>query len=131
MGIEDFWGNVYEWVDGIATKNYTAYTANGNYNDNCDGYTAAKTIESKISGYMSKAQCSRKLGFAPFQTSGSESTYYCDKAHMNVSSSVYVASFGSDYNDGAITGAFRLYVDDSASNIYTNFGARLSCVSLN
>ena len=131
LGIEDFWGNIFEWVDGIATKNFTVYTANGNYNDNCDGYTAAKTIESKISGYMSKAQGTRRLGFAPLQTSGSESTYYCDYANINVSSSVHVALFGCDWNDGADAGAFRLGVHDSPSDSYINFGARLSCVSLN
>ena len=131
LGIEDFWGNVFEWVDGIATKNNTAYTANGNYNDNCDGYTAAKTIESNLSGYMSKAQGTRELGFAPLQTSGSESTYYCDTAYLYVGSSVYVAYFGGGWNYRAGAGAFQLFVNDSASNSNSNIGARLSCVSIN
>lgn len=131
LGIEDFWGNVYEWVDGIATKNNTAYTANGNYNDNCDGYTAAKTIESEISGKMSKAQGTRELGFAPLQTSGSASTYYCDSTYMSVSSSVYVANFGGKWDYGAGAGAFRLSVSKSASFSDYSFGARLSCVSIN
>lgn len=131
LGIEDFWGNIYEWVDGIATKNYTVYTANGNYNDNCDGYTAAKTIESIISGYMSKAQGSRELGFAPLQTSGSASTYYCDNTYMNVSSSVYVAYFGGLWSGGSDAGAFNLSMYVSASDSYPNIGARLSCFSIN
>lgn len=129
LGIEDFWGNINEWVDGIATKNYTVYTANGNYNDNCDGYTAAKTIENSISGYMSKAQGTRRLGFAPLQTSGSSSTYYCDNTYMSVDSSVYVACFGGYWSSGADAGAFQLSVDYSASYSYIYVGARLSCVS--
>ena len=131
LGIEDFWGNISEWVDGIATKNYTAYTANGNYNDNCDGYTVAKAIDSSISGNMSKAQGARTLGFAPLQTSGSESTYYCDFASINVGDSVFVAFFGGYWNHGAVAGAFPLSVNCSASSSNTWFGARLSCVSLN
>ena len=131
LGIEDFWGNVYEWVDGIATKNYTAYTANGNYNDNCDGYTAAKTIESNISGYMSKAQGTRSLGFAPLQTSGLESTYYCDGAYLYVDNSVYVACFGGKWGSGAYAGAFLFSMANSASVVKEDVGARLSCVSLN
>lgn len=131
LGIEDFWGNVYEWVDGIATKNYTAYTANGNYNDNCDGYTAAKTLKSIISGYMSKVEGTRELGFAPLKASGSESTFYCDSVYVDVGSSVYVAIFGGCWDDGAVAGAFQLDVDDSASYVDEYYGARLSCVSLN
>lgn len=131
LGIEDFWGNINEWVDGIATKNYTAYTANGNYNDNCDGYTAAKTIENSFSGYMSKAQGTRELGFAPLQTSGSSSTYYCDSAHLHVANSVYVASFGGGWSIGASAGAFQVYVYDSSSYSHSSIGARLSCFSIN
>ena len=131
LGIEDFWGNVYEWVDGIAIKNYTVYNANGNYNNNCDGYTAAKTIESNIEGNMSKAQGTRRLGFAPLQTSGSASTYYCDTAYISVSTSVYVAFFGGHWGSGANAGAFRLTVGSPASDSDSRTGARLSCVSLN
>ena len=131
LGIEDFWGNGYEWVDGIETKNYTAYTANGNYNDNCDGYTAAKTIESVISGYMTKAQGTRELGFAPLQAAGSESTYYCDDTFIKVDSSVYVAYFGGNWLNGEFAGAFMLFMDKSPSTTNYSIGARLSCFSIN
>lgn len=131
LGIEDFWGNIYEWVDGIATKNYTAYTANGNYNDNCDGYTAAKTIENELSDYVSKAQGTRELGFAPLQTSGSASTYYCDSAYLYVDSSVCVACFGGAWNETTYAGAFYLDVGRSASYSHYDYGARLSCFSIN
>lgn len=131
LGIEDFWGNLYEWVDGIATKNNTVYTANGNYNDNCDGYTAAKTIEDNLLGYMEKAQGSRELGFAPLQASGSGRTYYCDNALLYVDSSVLVACFGGAWNDSTNAGAFYLDVSWEVSYSHYDYGARLSCVSLN
>ena len=131
MGIEDFWGNIFEWVDGIGAKNHTAYTTNGNYNDNCDGYTAVKTIENSSLGHMSKAQGTRELGFAPLQTSGSTSTYYCDKAYLNGDNMVHVGYFGSAWDKGADAGAFSFNVSNSGSSSYTNFGARLSCVSIN
>ena len=131
LGIEDFWGNIYECVDGIATKNYTVYTANGNYNDNCDGYTTAKTIESIISGYMSKAEGTRELGFAPLQTSGSSSTYYCDSTQLKVDSSVYVAYFGGNWGNGEFAGAFTLFMNNSPSTSNYSIGARLSCFSIN
>lgn len=131
LGIEDFWGNIFEWVDGIATKNSTAYTANGNYNNDCNGYTAAEAFESNIEGNMSKAQGTRRLGFAPLQTSGSSSSYYCDTANLYVDSSVYVASFGGHWEEGANAGAFQLTVDSSDGDAYIGVGARLSCVSLN
>ena len=76
LGIEDFWGNIYEWVDGIATRYFYIYTAKGGmYNDDVVGYDVAKTVEDAVGGnvywdYMTKAQGTRELGFAPLQAAG-------------------------------------------------------------
>lgn len=142
LGIEDFWGNIYEWVDGIATRYFYIYTAKGGmYNDNVVGYDVAKTVEDSVGGnvywdYMTKAQGTRELGFAPLQAAGSESTYYCDKVTLYLTDDistdkVSIANFGGRWRGGTSCGVFGLDVNSSVSQSNESVGARLSCFSIN
>ena len=142
LGIEDFWGNIIERVDGIATGFLTIYTAKGGrYNDDCVGYDVAKTIENDGGGnvywdYMSKAEGTRELGFAPLQAAGSESTYYCDKVTLSVNDDsstdkVMTATFGGRWRGDKSCGVFNLDVNSSVSQTNEYVGARLSCFSIN
>lgn len=138
LGIEDFWGNINEWVDGIATGlDINIYTEKGGrYNDDCVGYDVAKTIENDDGGnvywdYMSKAEGTRELGFAPLQAAGSESTYYCDKAALYLTTDVRMANYGGRWREGTSSGVFDLDVDFSVSQSNDVTGARLSCFSIN
>lgn len=137
LGIEDFWGNINEWVDGIATGLSNIYTAKGGrYNDYLVAYDVAKTIEDDGGGnvywdYMSKAEGTRELGFAPLQAAGSESTYYCDKVTLQVIDEDRIASYGGMWREGTSSGVFDLDVGLLASSSHDNTGARLSCFSIN
>lgn len=142
LGIEDFWGNIYEWVDGIATRYFYIYTAKGGmYNDDVVGYDVAKTVEDAVGGnvywdYMTKAQGTRELGFAPLQAAGSESTYYCDKVTLYLTDDistdkVSIANFGGRWRGGTSCGVFGLDVNSSVSQSNESVGARLSCFSIN
>lgn len=142
LGIEDFWGNIYEWVDGIATRYFYIYTAKGGmYNDDVVGYDVAKTVEDAVGGnvywdYMTKAQGTRELGFAPLQAAGSESTYYCDKVTLYLTDDistdkVSIANFGGRWRGGTSCGVFELDVNSSVSQSNDSVGARLSCFSIN
>ena len=142
LGIEDFWGNIYEWVDGIATRYFYIYTAKGGmYNDDVVGYNVAKTVEDAVGGnvywdYMTKAQGTRELGFAPLQAAGSESTYYCDKVTLYLTDDistdkVSIATFGGRWRGDTSCGVFNLDVNSSVSHTDENVGARLSCFSIN
>ena len=141
LGIEDFWGNVYEWVDGIATRYFYIYTAKGGmYNDDVVDYDVAKTVEDVVGGnvywdYMTKAQGTRELGFAPLQAAGSESTYYCDKATLRLTDDirdrVSIATFGGRWRGDTSCGVFSLDVNSSVSLTDENVSARLSCFSIN
>lgn len=124
FGLEDFWGNVRELIDGLfinSTRNILTATENFNdtgaeYVDHGQGATA------NISGYMSKIQGSSDTGFITKEGSGSETTYFCDFAHLNASRLPY---FGRRWSGASSAGAFSLCVDysTSASNDYS--GSRL------
>lgn len=123
-GIEDFWGNVFYFIDGIfSDSSRNILTAFQNFNDTGSGYTSrGQGATSDIGNYMSKPQGTTETGFIAKEVNGSSTTYFCDNASLNASRLAY---FGGawDYGDGA--GAFRLYVNRSASSSYSYYGGRL------
>ena len=125
FGLEDFWGNVYEFIDGIfSDSSRNILTATENFNDTGSGYTnqGASGFSSDTGGYMSKVQGTSEKGFVLKEASGSETTYYSDSAYVYASR---LACFGGSWGYGANAGAFRLDVYRSASASSSAFSARL------
>lgn len=124
FGLEDFWGNVWEWIDGLfsdASRNIL--TAFQNFNDTGSGYTnRGQGATSNIGGWLSKVQGTTETGFIAKEVSGSETTYWADYAYLDAS---YLPIFGASWTDGSNAGAFRLYVNYSASHASSSIGARL------
>ena len=123
-GIEDFWGNVYYWIDGLySDSNRNILTAFKDFNDTGSGYTSrGQGASSNLSGYMSKPQGTTESGFVAKETNGSTTTYFADSATLYAS---YLPCFGGDWNDGDHAGAFRLIVYYSASDSSSYVGGRL------
>lgn len=125
FGLEDFWGNVNEFIDGIfSNSSRNILTATENFNDTGSGYTnrGASGFSSDTGGYMSKVQGTSEKGFVLKEASGSATTYYCDYGYVYASR---LACFGGNWGDGASAGAFRLYVILSASGSNSSISARL------
>lgn len=125
FGLEDFWGNVYEFIDGIySDSSRNILTATENFNDTGSGYTnqGASGFSSDTTGYISKVQGTSEKGFVLKEKNGSSSTYYSDYARVYASR---IASFGGHWSYGADVGAFHLVVNRSTSESYSNFSTRL------
>ena len=126
LGIEDLWGNVYEWVDGIyssSTRNILTAIYNKDMNDTGSGYQDnGQGATSNIGNYMSKPQGTTGTGFVAKEVNGSTTTYFCDYANLYAS---FIAYAGGDYGNADGAGVFRLSVDYSASSSNTNVGGRL------
>lgn len=125
FGLEDFWGNVYEFIDGIfSDSSKNILTATENFNDTGSGYTNQGSSGFSIDNgnYISSVQGTSEMGFIIKGMNGSSSTYYCDYGHLYASR---LACFGGDWNYGAYAGAFRLHVYLSASDSYSAVSARL------
>ena len=125
FGLEDFWGNVYEFIDGIfSDSSYNILTATENFNDTGSGYTnqGASGFSSNTSGWMSKVQGTSEKGFVLKEKNGSSTTYYSDYADVYASR---LASFGGHWSIGTSAGAFSLLVNRSASNSTFNISSRL------
>lgn len=124
IGIEDFWGNLYQFLDGLfcdASRNIlTAFTS---FNDTGAGYTnRGQGATANISGYLSVPQGSSESGFIAKTCSGSATTFFSDYGDLYAGC---LPCFGSHWDGGANAGAFRLNVDMDASHSNAICGARL------
>lgn len=126
LGIEDFYGNVYQWLDGMKTDgsfNVMVTPDNRTFNDNGSGFkNVGKFLNNYIYGKISKVVHTNEGGYFPKEFNGSDTTYYCDYSFVD---SGYFAEFGGSWNDKLEAGAFYLYVYFSPSNSYSNLGSRL------
>lgn len=126
FGVEDMWGNIHEWIDGLVTNSSRqALTATDGFNDAGTNYTnQGATASSNLSSYpwRSKICGTTEKGFISTAKSGSATTYYCDLGDVVASR---VAGFGGHWNHASYAGVFYLNLYDSASDANSTIGARL------
>ena len=125
LNIEDFWGNLYWWIDGLYCDNSrNIKTAYKSFNDTGADYSYTKSSEvySNIGNYLSDIQGTNEGGFIAKVVNGSSTTYYADYATLSAGS---CASFGGAWADGDFAGPFSLGVSYAASDSYSYLGARL------
>lgn len=123
LGIEDFWGNLYQFVDGMKLNGYNIMVATNNksFNNSASGYeNVGKT--SSLGVRIDKVAHTNKGGFFPMSTNGSDTTYYCD---FGSADSDCFGITGGSKADGLGAGAFCLSVGYSASGQDSFVGSRL------
>ena len=131
LGIEDFWGNIWAWVDGITTDaswNMILTCVPSSFDDATSGnnhisYSTGVTANTG-NGYRYRFGDTDK-GFATYASGGDSNTYYCDYANLYASC---VAIFGGRWSTAANAGAFRLGVDNAASDANADIASRLMYV---
>lgn len=131
-GIEDFWGNVWEWVDGVNWNGGTYYVCNNpaNYaDDTATNYTALSykgatnwsssyiTTEGLDTGNNPHVMLPSAAG------SGSESTYYCDACWSSTGWRVFL--HGGYWAIGSSCGLFTADLYSASSGSGTDVGSRL------
>lgn len=124
LGIEDLWGNCWQWCDGIfcnQNKNILISSDNKTFNDNGLGYTKVGQLNS-LGGRISKVYGTNQLCFLPIETNGSDTTYYCDYGAV---SSMSVPSFGGAVNQNLYCGIFDLSLERTPTTPNTAIASRL------
>ena len=131
-GIEGFWGNVWEWVDGVNWNDGTYYVCNdpSKYADDTTiNYTALsfRGAMNWSSNYITKEGLdagSNPHVMLPSNTGGgSETTYVCDACWSSTGWCVFQHGGGWDY--GSSCGLFTAYLHDASSSSSSYFGSRL------
>lgn len=124
FGLEDFYGNIWEWIDGLVTDaNRNILTATDNFNDSGSGYDSfASGVTSNIGNYLITPQGNADTGFTAKAVGGSATTYFCDNSSLYASC---VAKFGGDYGYGDNAGVFSFHVSGASSTSSASIGGRL------
>jgi hypothetical protein len=127
-GVENLWGNIWKWVDGINIKaDHNPWIADHDYASDtfAHPYADAGTI-SGTEGYVSDIAVNASMdhGFLPSAVGGSSTTKLCDYYYM------------TDGNRSALLGGYWQYGSDAgpgcwslslaASTVRRSIGARLS-----
>ena len=126
--IEDWWGNVRDWCDGIYFSTADIYCIKdpSSFSDSTGG-TKVGTRSTGSSGYIKAWNTPSAGGFEyalyPSDHSASEGTYVCDYCYYY--SSGVVLYVGGYYYQSQSYGAFYLYGNYQASNSNGYIGCRL------
>lgn len=131
-GIEGFWGNVWEWVDGININNGIYYVCNdpGSYaDDTASGYEALSFLGRTdwrgawISQMGLDLDNPHILMPSAAESSGNGQTYFCDVCQ--VGSGWKVVQHGSAWDQGLASGLWGMEALNSSNASYTSIGSRL------
>ena len=137
-GEENFWGNIWTWVDGMNEENPdpfesgqagTLHVADHGFADNSKASPYKNTGIHPIqgSGYVSAFGYSEEFDwlFIAVEYSGSDALPVGDYAWNNNNPGWRVAILGGCCNDGSHAGAFCWALADAASYRYWSIGGRL------
>lgn len=130
-GLEDFYGNIWDFIDGfmITDRGYH-YTNDPSKFGNLSAMTLfPKTLDFKITnGYVDKMEVidGYEHLLIPYGTTGSATTYYCDHFWSHDTGEENIALFSSGWGNGSDCGCFCLGCDDVASVSGSALGGRLS-----
>ena len=128
-GIEDLWGNAWQWTDGINFSGTQAYYClnRSNFGDDKSagyqqlGYTCCSGDKAypKTHGLDQNAPWL----FLPTSSGGSDATYIPDGWWTSTGWRVF--SFGGSYGDGSAAGLFARSANGASSGAYAYAGGRL------
>lgn len=130
-GIENLWGNIWEWVDNLNIRNNQGYTdiegRIANYNDTDFGtvYSALSAAFPATNNYMVTPLIDSVSGLSclPATVGGSSSSYFCDYYYQ--ASGDRAAFVGGDLIFGSADGPWFWFLDGAASSAGWYIGARL------
>ena len=125
-GIENFFGNVWKWVDGININDNVPYVSNTDTDfadDTATGYTALGITLPNTNGYQVLLE-QQARGFLPASVGGSSSTYITDYYYQAVG--WRGVKLGGSASTGARAGVAFWAATDASSHDHVDIGGRLS-----
>ena len=136
-GEENFWGNIWTWVDGMNEQNPSTfeegkhgrlYVADHGFVDDVSTspYKDTRICPCFGTGYISAFGYSEEFDwlFVPTEKAGNSALPVGD-FFWNQNPGWRVAILGASWRDGADAGAFSLYLDNASAGRYRDVGGRL------
>lgn len=126
-GIENFYGNIWTWVDGININNNVPWIADNGFASSTYAapYVSTGLTLLQSNDWVTQIAFAAKLdyGFLAQTGGGSSSTYLTN--YYYESTGDMAAFFGGLWKVGAFAGAFFWALHIPASNVHRSVGARL------
>jgi hypothetical protein len=130
-GLEDLWGNIWEFIDGINIRNTEKqpYVADTTFSDDKfdSTYKPSGVVLPDASGYVKNFSISDNADWLlmPSEVGGGSTTYVPDYYYQNWAG-LYdkIAYAGGYWNGGSGAGLFYWYCSDSSGHAYLDVGAR-------
>lgn len=125
LGVEHFFGDRWEMVDGLTLVNhvYKVTRDPAKYDDVGTSYEKSISGAPTTDAYITSVKGVEDGIFLPETVTGSEATYFCDQYYQG--STTHIARFGGHWAYTARAGAFCLNVNDPPSDSSTGVGSRL------
>ena len=128
-GEENFYANIWKWLDGMNQKGRVIYIADHSFTDDKGNgsYEDAGIFAAESNGYISAFCYSEKYDwlFVPGEVKGDSALPVGDYFWINAGGGWMVAILGGSWNDGACDGAFCLYLAYASSSRGRYIGGRL------
>lgn len=124
-GIENFYADIWEFVDGVNIQNYEFFV-NGDYRTFASDVFTVDYVSTGVStvamsqSYIKRCSITLDGGFIPTIVGGASTTYYSDGGWSATGNKV--AIFGGAASDGAIAGPGALYVASASSLLLASLG---------
>jgi len=125
-GIENWYGNCWNWVDGFNINNNQGYVSNTRANfadDTATNYDSLGAPMAASNGWVTNVQ-QLEFGFLPSAVGGSSTTYLADYYYQNTG--WRVALLGGSANYGANAGAFFWILLIDSGLLARTVGGRLA-----
>ena len=120
-GIENWWGDLAEWIDNITSSNYVVTITDMN-----TGATRQVSGWYQFAGkaaFITRFKVTENLDFIPVDVGGTETTSYCDAGNGNTGSRVVFRSFNYAYTNGGVA---CVSSNITSSGTYGYIGSRLA-----
>ena len=126
-GIENFWGNIDKWCDGLELISLVyKYKIYGSYNDTASGYISGNTAPNGSNGAWAKIMYSNNGEGLVAKTNDTSSSYYYDEFYCLDSTNSYVCRTGGYWGHSTHAGLFSVALSVAASGVYSYIDASLS-----
>ncbi|KAA0965822.1 hypothetical protein FQ087_06025 [Sporosarcina sp. ANT_H38] len=127
FGIEDFWGNLYQFIDGLfCGESRNILIGDNGFNDTGAGYeNYGQGVTDDIGGYLSDVQGGTETGFIAKTVTDLETNHYGDYCSLFAG---LLPSFGGSHSSESGAGTFSLDVSNLPSDSYGNYSARCCLV---
>ena len=120
-GVENFWGNIWKFVDGININNWNVYVANESFaSDTYSGNYSFLFTASTVSGFPIDI---RFPHFISDGSGGSSTSHLHD--YYSQGTGQRTAVFGGHWNYDSRAGGFHWRLDIGSSDRFRGYGSRL------